>query len=306
MILTVTANPAVDVAYFVESFNMGQVHRPVRTVVTAGGKGLNVSRVASILGASVTAMGFVGGANGDFIKAEMKKLGLRCAFTEIGGETRRNTDIIDKDGNTGEILESGPEISAEEREAFLKVYDKEVERHGVICISGSLPRGLDSGFYCELIRIAKEKGKKVIADTSGKTLETVIREKPYMIKPNSDELSFLFGETEVEDALKKLYEKGIEMPFVTLGGEGAALFDGKELYKFELPKIKVKNTVGSGDSTVAGIAVGIDAGMPVWDAARLGMAAGMANTQFDGTGMVSCELVEKFYKEIKVTKYPQS
>ncbi|MDO4744887.1 MAG: PfkB family carbohydrate kinase, partial [Clostridia bacterium] len=89
-------------------------------------------------------------------------------------------------------------------------------------------------------------------------------------------------------------------PLISLGGDGAVLYDGENFYKMKIPAIKVKNTVGSGDSTIAGIAVGLSRNMPVCEAVKLGMAAGMANTQFEQTGIVSCELVEKFYKEIKV------
>lgn len=298
MILTVTANPAVDVAYFVDSFNMGNVHRPARTVVTAGGKGLNVSRVAVTLGARVTAMGFIGGGNGAFIKSEAESLGIRCAFTEIAGETRCNTDIIDAHGNVGEILEPGPEITKDEERAFLESYSRELDSHGVVCISGSLPRGLTAEFYCKLIRLAKERGKRVIADTGGSALERVVTAQPYMIKPNSDELTDLFGSLDVRSALERMQEMGVEMPFATLGGDGAMLLDGGRCYRFRLPRLNVKNTVGSGDSTVGGIAVGLCRGMPICDAVRLGMASGMANTQFEATGTVSCQLVEKFYKEI--------
>ncbi|MBE6651576.1 MAG: 1-phosphofructokinase [Ruminococcaceae bacterium] len=305
MILTVTANPAVDAAYFVDEFTMGEVHRPIRTVITAGGKGLNVSRVASILGESVTAMGFLGGSNGEFIKSEVSRLGIKGVFTEVSGETRRNIDIVDSCGRVGEILEAGPEISDEEKERFLVSFGEEVKKCDIVCISGSLPRGLDGSFYVELIRLAKGNGKKVILDTSGKALEDGMKAEPFMIKPNLDELKKLFEndfktDSEIKDALKSMYDRGIELPFVTLGGDGAMLFDGDKFYKFTIPHVDIKNTVGSGDSTVGGIATGLDRGMSFVDAVKLGMACGIANTQFDQTGTVSRELVEKFYKEIKI------
>ena len=120
MILTVTANPAIDIVYFVDEFKMGEVHRPFKMTCSAGGKGINVSRVASIMGESVTAMGFVGGNNGAFIQSEMEKLGIKNMFTEIKGETRKCVNISDASGKSGEILESGPEISKDEEERFLK------------------------------------------------------------------------------------------------------------------------------------------------------------------------------------------
>lgn len=307
MILTVTANPAVDVAYFVESFNMGEVHRPLKTVTTAGGKGLNVARVVSTLGEDVVAMGFIGGANGAFIESETERLGIGNAFTKIKGETRRNIDIIDAKGSCGEMLEQGPEISPEEKAAFLCQYAENVKKCDFICASGSLPRGIDGDFYRELIRIARESNKKILVDTSGSALESVIEEKPFMIKPNKDELSRLAGcyihsDDSIGNALKLLYAKGVELPFVTLGGDGGALYDGRALYKFIIPKIKIKNTVGSGDSTVAGFAVGLCRGMALCDAVRLGMAAGMSNAESEQSGAVSKEAVDRFYQEIKILK----
>ncbi len=301
MILTITANPAVDVAYFVEKFEMGDIHRPLKTVATAGGKGLNVARVATVLGEKVTAMGFVGGSNGAFIQAEVNRLGIRNSFTEIAGETRRNTDIIDAAGKTGEILEAGPVITADEEARFFEQYTKEIKCHDFICASGSLPQGLDGEFYCRLIRTARENGKRILADTSGSALEKVLEAKPFMIKPNEDELSRLFGgDVDIKDALRRLYAEGIEVPLVTLGGNGAMFYDGEHFYRLVIPKIEIKNTVGSGDSTVAGIAVGLCRGMAVCDAVKLGMASGMANTQFEQTGTVSSELVERFYGQIRV------
>lgn len=301
MILTVTANPAVDVAYFVESFKMGEVHRPLRVVSTAGGKGLNVSRVAVTLGEEVLALGFIGGANGSFIEDEATRTGIRCAFTRVDGETRKNVDIIDSRGDVGELLEAGPIVGREAEDSLLAEFSQRLADSDIACASGSLPRGVDSAFYCRLAEIARGKGKKLIVDTSGKALEEVISAKPFMVKPNRDELSQLFGEdVDPKDALTALYEKGVECPFVTLGGDGGMLFDGREHYKFSIPRVSVKNTVGSGDSTIGGIAVGLCRGMAVRDAVRLGMAAGVANTQFDGSGVVSRELTEKFYKEITV------
>ena len=130
----------------------------------------------------------------------------------------------------------------------------------------------------------------------------IIKESPFMVKPNKDEMTMLFGEKDLKDVLNELYSLGVEIPFVTLGGGGAALFDGKEYYRFTVPRLEVKNTVGSGDSTIGGIATGLCRGMTVCDAVRLGMAAGMANTQFEESGRVSRDLVERFYGEIKISQ----
>ena len=305
MILTITANPTVDRVYFVDEFQMGEVHRPQRMVCSAGGKGLNVARVSHIMGDCAAAMGFVGGFNGEYIKAELQKLGIETDFTQVSGETRVCVNISDKNGLSGEILEKGPDVGAEEKESFLSEFESRVPECDIICASGSLPKGLDSDFYCDLIRIAKNNGKKIIVDASGKVLEDVIRAKPFMIKPNRYELSLLMkseidSPEDVKRALVFLRDNGIELPLITLGKDGAMAYTDNTFYKFNSPEVKVKNTVGSGDSTVAGIATGLRRGMSIIDSIKLGMAAGTANTQFEETGMVSCELVEKYYKEITI------
>lgn len=305
MILTVTANPAIDNVYFVKDFVMGEVRRPLGIARSAGGKGLNVARVSKILGADVGAMGFAGGYNGEFIRSEVKRLGIEELFTPIAGETRNCINISDENGVSGEILEQGPEIQKAEAESFLEAFEERIKEYDIVSVSGSLPKGLNSEFYCRLIAIANKNNKKIIVDTSGKTLSDVIEAKPYMVKPNRDELSAYLGmavesREQVKNALEVLHIKGITVPVVSLGKDGAMAYVDEKTYKFSIPDVSVKNTVGSGDSTIAGIATGLDRGMSIVDSIRLGMAAGIANTQFEQTGLVSQELVEKFYNEIKI------
>ena len=307
MILTVTANPAIDRVYFIEDFQIGKVHRANRIKCSAGGKGLNVARVAHIIGCETAAMGFVGGYTGEFIKSEVEKQGIKNLFTEIKEETRTCVNISAPNGASGEILEAGPEVSAEERTRFIADYTSYINDYDIVCVSGSLPRGLTSDFYAELSQIAKEKGKKIIIDTNGKTLEEILCAKPYMVKPNEDELSVLMNreietEDDIKDALFFLKEKGVEIPLLSLGKDGAAAMIDGCCYKFLTQPVKVVNAVGSGDSTVAGIAAGLDMGYSLEDAIKLGMATGTANTQFEQTGMVTKELVDKFFSQIKVKK----
>lgn len=304
MILTVTANPTIDKVYFVDELKIGEVHRPFKTTSTAGGKGINVARVAALLGENAMALGFIGGRNGEFVSDEVRKLGIEEKFTRVRGETRVNTNISDKFGNSTEILEAGPTVTKEEIASLINEFENAVDKSDIICVSGSLPQGTDSSLYKEFIRIAKSKAKKIIVDTSGKTLKEIIDYAPFMVKPNRDEIKELFGiETKDDKGIKKalliLYEKGIELPIITLGGDGAFAYIDNDFYRFHSPAVSVKNAVGSGDSAVAGIAIGITRGLSFIDAVKLGMAAGSANTQFDETGYVSKELVDKYSEEIK-------
>ncbi len=307
MILTVTANPTIDRVYVIEDFEIGKVHRSEKVSRSAGGKGINVARVCQILGRETAAMGFVGGYTGEFIKSEVEKQGIRNLFTEIAGETRTCVNISDKSGKSGEILEAGPEVSVEEKEKFITEFAENIKNYDIICVSGSMPRGLDTNFYKELVRIAKEKGKKIIVDTSGKALEEILSEKPYMVKPNNDELSQLMDkeiktDAEIKEALFFLLEKGIEVPFISLGKDGAAAMIGGVCYKFSSPEVEVVNAVGSGDSAVAGVCTGLDMGYSITDSIKLGMASGTANTQFQQTGIVTKELVNEYFEMIKVSE----
>jgi len=300
MILTVTTNPTIDRVYFVEGFEFGKVHRVNSVARSAGGKGINVARVAKIIGRSTAAMGFVGGYTGEFIKSEVQKQGIKSLFTDIEGETRTCVNISDESGKSGEILEAGPEISEEEKNRFIKEYTENIIDYEIICLSGSLPKGLSGEFYINLVDIAKKQNKKVIADTSGKALEQVLDVKPYMVKPNDDEVAALMGKPvsnidDIKEALLFLKKKGIEVPFISLGGNGSAAMIDEKCYRFSIPSVNVVNTVGSGDSTVAGIASGIDMGYSIVDSIKLGMAAGVANTQFEQTGFVTKELVKEYF-----------
>ncbi len=305
MILTVTLNPTIDRVYFIEKFEIGKLHRAKRITRSAGGKGINVARVAKIIGRETAAMGFVGGYTGSFIKSEVEKLGIKNLFTDIEGETRTSVNISDRSGASGEILEEGPMVSEDEKDRFIKEYSSNIDAYDLICVSGSLPKGLTSDFYIELIRIAKEKGKKIIVDTSGSVLCDVLSAKPYMVKPNKDEIAETLGkEVETDDDIKEaltfIFEKGVEVPLISLGKEGAAAMIDGSFYKFLTPEVKVVNAVGSGDSAVSGIASGLDMGYKTEDAIRLGMASGTANTQFEQTGLVTKEMVEKYFPQVTV------
>ena len=302
-ILTITANPAVDRVYFVEDFKIGEVHRPVKNVFSAGGKGINVSRVCKLLDADIIATGFLGGYMGDYIRSQLKNLDINDCFTQINGETRICINISDKNGVSSEILEGGPIITAYEKERFIESFKERILDCEIITVSGSLPQGLNSDFYITIADIAKEYNKRIIFDTSGKALEDVIENKPFMVKPNKDEFLKLAGWSDFDPkrALMFLKDKGVEVPFVSLGKDGAVAIINQKFYKFSVPTIDVVNTVGSGDSTIAGIAVGISKGMSICDSIVLGMAAGVSNSLFETTGFVTKDTVKEFYKKIEVT-----
>lgn len=306
MILTVTLNPAVDKVYEVESFAVGDVFRPKDMWATAGGKGLNVSRVATILGEKVRATGFLGGSNGAFIRNEIKKQGIEDAFVEISGETRICIAINDPIANTStEILEPGPIITAQEQDKFLKRFRQLVKEADIVTISGSLPKGVDIDFYGKLIDISREFGKRVLLDTSGESLLKSLEFTPFMIKPNETELEAIADkkistEQDILETAIKIHQMGIQLVCVTLGGNGCIAVTEEGAFRLNAPSIETVSTVGSGDSFLAGCAVALVQNQPIETVLKTAMACGMANTQFARTGYVSRELVDKFYKTVVI------
>ena len=309
MILTVTLNPAIDKVYEVTSFAVGKVFRPSNMWVTAGGKGLNVSRVATILGAQVVATGFLGGSNGQFIRAQISKQGIKDAFVEVEGETRICIAINDPILNTStEVLEPGPTISAAEQEKFLQGFRDLAAQVDIVTISGSLPKGVSTDFYGKLVEICHSLNKRVLLDTSGIALTASLVAHPFMIKPNASELEAIVGkelvtESDVLQAAQELHQRGVDIVCVTLGGDGCIAVTNDDVYRLTAPTIEIVSAVGSGDSFVAGCAVAFTQGQDLVEVLKMGMACGMANTQFAQTGYVTAELVEQFKQQVVVQRY---
>lgn len=299
-ILAINLNPSIDKVYAIDDFAAGGVFRPSEMTATAGGKGLNVARVAHLLGEPVVVTGFLGGGNGRFIEEQVRKSGIAAEFVPIQGESRICIAVTDQKRHTStEVLEPGPVISAEECQRFLDRYQQLLNDCAVVTASGSLPQGVPDDFYRKLIILATARKIRFILDSSGESLKQGVEGLPFMVKPNREEAEQLLGvqlET-LEDqagAVLMLKEKGVAIPCITLGKDGcvAALPDG--IYHFYGPAIDVVSTVGSGDSFVAGCAVGFARDLAPVGAIKLGMASAMANTQFFQTGMVSPELVSRF------------
>ena len=303
MITTVTLNPAIDTRYFIEDFKEGRLFRAEKTIKSPGGKGLNVTKVLRQMGADVVATGIIGGKNGEWIQENLKKMDIKEEFYVSSAETRVCIAILAKHSET-EILESGEELTDSDLRAFEKKLMELVEKSDVITMSGSLPKGMEAGYYQKLVELVNRKGKKVILDTSGKSLLEGVKGKPYLIKPNFDELEYVLGESidgrdKIKKAVEKLKNLGAQNVLVSLGGEGAIYF-GEEILKITIPKIKIHNTVGSGDSSVAGFAKGLDDGLELNEILKLSMACGMSNAQSMETGRVIPEDVKEFMENITV------
>lgn len=308
MITTVTLNTAVDKLYLVEGSVPGSVMRVKEVFNTAGGKGLNVSKVAALAGEKVTATGFLGGFNGKYVASLLKSSGIDARFAEIGTETRSCINIRDlATGKHTEYLEPGAEITDSDLSEFLRIFRSVLPQSDVITISGSAPKGTPATFYGDIIKLCRGAATPVIADTSGELLIEAVNAKPTMIKPNIDELEQLLGEKAVSreqiiSAAKRLHSGGIEYVAVSLGKEGSILVCGEGVFKGETPDIPVANTVGCGDSMVAGFAVSISRGYCAEEALRFATAVSTANALEIKTGHIKPENVEILLSQVRVTR----
>ncbi len=308
MILTVTLNAAIDKRYVVERFQVGEVNRVKECTYTPGGKGLNVSKPASIAGGVVVATGFVGGHAGNYIEEELKPYGIQSAFYHMKEESRSCINIWDETEKVQtEFLEPGFTVGQEDFEAFLIHFVTLVKDADVVTISGSVPKGLDGNAYQQMVELVKREGKKVILDTSGALLTAGIQAKPTMIKPNIDEIRMLTGShcddlAEMIEAAKEIQQSGVEIVVVSLGGDGSIVVCDEGVYRALVPKIDAVNTVGCGDSMLAGFALGLSQGLPVAETLRQASAISAAAALREETGFFVMEDMERILPQVEIIK----
>ena len=308
MILTVTLNTSIDKLYLMDSIRPETVMRVKEIHNTAGGKGLNVSRTAAKLGEPVTAMGFTGGFNGRYLESLISQPLVRCAFTRVAGETRSCINCWDlSNGRSTEYLEPGEPVEAGDVVRFMNDFLTELPGADVVTISGSMPKGVPEDLYCELIRRCRRAGIPVLLDTSGDRLVAAVREKPSFIKPNEDEIVQLTGRQfsgreEAVQALKQLYGSGIPWVVLSMGAEGALLACRDGVFYGKPPRITPRNTVGCGDSMVAGFAVSIARHMPVTEGFRMALAVSAASALSLLTGDFDPSDYERLFPQVTIEK----
>jgi tagatose 6-phosphate kinase len=307
MITTVTLNASIDKAYVINKLNQGEVTRITQCTNTPGGKGLNVARVVKLCGEDILATGIVGGFSGAYVEDMLKKQQVPCVFLHAAAETRSCINILESDGTSTELLEGGEPVTEAELDEFLQRFDQIIDRSDVVTLSGSVPKGMSKDIYAKLIHMIKEKGKKVILDTSGDLLKEGIKACPTMIKPNSDEIEALLGvpvnnREEVIEGAKKLQSMGIEIVVVSLGADGALVVTKDKVYHGKPPKINPVNTVGSGDSMVAAFAVAFSRGYEIEEALRFAISVSAANTLTMMTGNFIEEDRKAIYEKVTVTQ----
>lgn len=298
MIATVTLNPAVDKTLNASRIVLGAVNRMDDVSNIAGGKGINVAKVLRQYGEEVTALGFLGGYSGALIADTVKKIGVNDNFTRVSGETRTSINVISEDGYVTELLEPGPTILSKELDSFMETYRTTVEECDIIILSGSIPVGVKSSIYADMINYANSCGKKVLLDTSGEALKKGMYARPFMMKPNMKELESLMGRKiqgmqEVSEAAVQIVEWGVPNVLVSMGAKG--IFYAKEgadeieTYYVPAPNVRAVNTVGSGDSAVAAFAIALRNGLNPADTLKKCVAISAANTLSKENGVIDLE-----------------
>lgn len=278
MFYTVTFNPALDYYMKIDNLKAGETNRSFGEEVHLGGKGINVSVILSRLGAENTALGFIAGFTGDALKEKVESLGIKTDFIKLdSGLTRINVKL--KGDTETEINAEGPNISQNDLEKLFEKLDA-LKSGDTLVLAGSVPKTLPQDIYELILKKLENKGIRFCVDATGKLLLNVLKYKPFLIKPNNFELEEILGEKlrseeEIITAAKKLKAMGACNVLVSLGGDGALLVDEFNTVHRVLPhKITPINTVGAGDSMLAGFLVGAENGYNY--ALKLGNAAGGA------------------------------
>lgn len=281
MIYTITFNPALDYIMTVEKFDKGVVNRSKSEKILPGGKGINVSLVLSNLGVDNTALGFIAGFTGKNIEDILIDRGCKTDFVKLEeGLSRINVKLLSEPET--EINGNGPSINEDD---VKKLYNKldVLTRDDVLVLAGSVPGSLPADIYRDIISYVSDKGAKVVVDAAGDLLVKCLEYKPFFIKPNNFELEQIFNTkfNSREDIVKcayKLKEMGAVNVIVSMGGDGAILVDEfSKCYDLNAPNGKVVNTVGAGDSMVAGFLAGFYEKNDYEYAFKLSVAAGSAS-----------------------------
>lgn len=304
MIYTVTLNPSIDYVITLDNLTKGQVNRISKEHIYPGGKGINVSRVLKNLDNDNISLGFVSGFTGDFIVNSLNNLNLKSNFIKVKeGFTRINVKI--KSQEETEINGKGPKISQEELNKFYKIIDKLTDGD-ILILSGSIPSCLDDNLYEKIMERVNSKDIKVVVDATKNLLLNVLKYRPFLIKPNNHELAEMFGVElkSTEDIIfytKKLKQMGAQNVLISMGKDGALLVsENEDIFISSVAKGEVVNSVGAGDSMVAGFVSGYLKTGSYEEALRLGSASGGA-TAFS-SDLATREFIDKLVKEINIKK----
>lgn len=307
-IITITFNPAIDKSTTVPVLIPEKKLKCTEPVYEPGGGGINVARAIKKLGGEAVAVYLAGGYTGKTFTQLLTDETVESVVTETKANTRENLIVLETASNQQyRFGMPGPIISEKEWQECLHSIEK-IKDVEYIVASGSLPKGVPTDIFARIALIAKKKNAKLIVDTSGEALKQAVQAGVYLIKPNLGELSSLLGKEElnielVDDAAREVIEKGnCEVVVVSMGPAGAMLVTKETALHIMPPAVKIKSTVGAGDSMVAGITLSLAQNKTIAEAAQYGVACGTAATMNPGTELCRKEDADRLYKLIRQDK----
>ena len=307
MILCLNLNAAIDKTIVVASFAIDKIHRPESVVSLAGGKGCNVARALKTLGDTPVVSGWVGGFAGQFIEEELHREDIQTAFIHTDFESRTCTSILDREKQTmTEIYELGETVPLEKINELREYIATHVEKYQTITLSGSMPPGVPSDFYADLIKIAQRANIPTFLDTSGDALRKGMEAKPFLVKPNETEAKSLLGlspdaSMDFATAAAEVSKKYGTNVLLSLGANGAVAAKANEIFIVKNPRVEAKSAVGSGDCTLAGLVHGFLQGLSFEESVMCGIAAGTANTLMVGAGQFKIEDYERLRSQVHLS-----
>jgi len=305
MIYTLTLNPAIDRELTVTAVEFDAVLPAIKAQVDIGGKGFNVSRLLKSMGMSSTALGFVGGRTGERLRHGLQDLNIDTDFVPISGETRTNISIVtEKHDHYIKVNEKGPMVDESKQRELLDKIASVAGPGDWWVLAGSLPPGVPDSFYADIIHVLNEHQAIPILDTTGESLRLGCEAKPFLVKPNVDEihnLTKLPVDTidQIMDAAAHLRKMGTQNIVISLGKKGALLQTESENWLVHSPKIREKNPIGAGDSMVGGLVWALSQGYSLKEALGWGAASGAASASMSGTEVGSRALIEELFQQIR-------
>ena len=304
MLYTITFNPAVDLVMNTDVIQLGELNRVKRDEYVAGGKGINMSVLLKRLGHDNIATGFLGGFTGEFIRQSLIEEGIQPEFIDIDAITRINVKV--KAQQETEINANGPVISEEDIQQLFDYFSDVLTEGDTVLLAGNAAPGMTSEHYVKVAELCEQKNAHFVLDSNKELLTACLKHKPFLIKPNAQELGEIFGVTiegtnDVVQYAKQLQEQGARNVIVSLGGDGAILLtEEQEVFQSSVPKGEVINSVGAGDSMVAGFIAKYIESHNYEESLKQGAACGSA-TAFS-VGIANRQLVEQLIKEIEIKR----
>ena len=299
MITTLTLNPAYDVHAKISRFKLSCENLADEVTRDVGGKGINISNALCANGVDNTALVLLGSENSADFKAGLLRAGIKYTAIECPGRIRENITIHPQTGKETRLSFKGFECNADVLGKMLALIDT----NGIVTFTGSLPKGIAADDAERFLIELKRRGARLVIDSKSVTLPMLYRIKPWLIKPNEEEIEAYFGkmtEEKLFECALKLNERGIENVMISLGGDGAILASDGKAYRARVPKIEVRSTIGAGDSSIAGfIAFGGDAEFRLKNAMAYGASACMR----EGTNPPRMEEIESILNKIKIDQY---